>query len=552
MSTLKIKLGSKSIKNNCSTFLYLARLCLCSLLILSCEKNFEDTNQNSKYNVLQVKLNEEIAIGNYTQVIQTCDSMLQSRSLSDKWQAEFLNIKGNVLFFQGDFKGSLTAYTTSLSLREKIKDEAKISDSYTNIGMVYSEINNNDKAAYFIKKALESKVKINDTLGLISTYINMGNLEFRKQQWSSALALYRKAVKFNIPQKNKQTEGSIYNNIGATYKEMNQLDSAYTFFNKSLSIAEQLKDYKGKAIAYNNIGSICMRQHKKQKAVWYFEASAQLNQQIGAKAYEVESHTNLAHAQLELKNYTASRRAFDQALFISKDLVLDHKQREIYNGYINLDTAQGQYKEAISHYNEYITSLTKQLQFNFEKQMEYIQINNDIEQAKIENDLLNERIASQRKKTTLYIAIILFLLALVGVLWLYFSRKNLQNKLIEKQLLAEIEVLKSEALISNTLTIEQSIENVWNKASIEEIWQAKINESDWKILETLKNQPMLNNQEIAEQVNLSLEGVRSSLKKMYRYAGLEKRSPNQKLNLIHALLKTLQSTNNNERNINKD
>jgi hypothetical protein len=50
---------------------------------------------------------------------------------------------------------------------------------------------------------------------------------------------------------------------------------------------------------------------------------------------------------------------------------------------------------------------------------------------------------------------------------------------------------------------------------------------------------MLNNQEIADNVTLSLEVVRSSLKKMYRLANLEKRSPNQKLNLIHNLLKAL-------------
>jgi len=110
---------------------------------------------------------------------------------------------------------------------------------------------------------------------------------------------------------------------------------------------------------------------------------------------------------------------------------------------------------------------------------------------------------------------------------------------MEKQWLAEIENLKTNILLNTVLHPDVSKEETWSKAAIEKIWEVKLNESDWKIIDTIKNDPMLNNQEIADNVTLSLEGVRSSLKKMYRLANLEKRSPNQKLNLIHNLLKAL-------------
>lgn len=508
-------------------------------LMFSCQPTNDSIKNNVQNEKAQTTINKKLQAGKYNELIVQCDSLIELNRQDNYWRAEFLNIKGNALFFQGNFRDCLAAYNSSLLLREKTDSLNKISDSYTNIGMVYSEIENIDKAEHFLTKALNIKLRIKDTLGLISTYINLGNLSFRKSRWKKAIELFNKAEDLNNIEPNELTKGSIYNNLGATFQEMGELDSALHCYNRAMKIAKNGNDLKGEAISYNNLGGIYIRIVDFKRAASFFERAMLIYNSIGAREYIFDVYVNLANVYIDQNQFQRAKNYLDSSLAGSSQFLMSAKKREIYNSYIRLDTLQGNYKGAISHYEDYINGLTQQLQTDFEKQMEYAKINFDIELAKSENALLNERVASQAKKNSLYLFIILFLLTLVVSLWLYFAKRASENKLMEKQWLAEIETLKTNILLNTVLHPEEPTAETWSKAAVEKIWEVKLNESDWKILDTIKNDPMLNNQEIAESVNLSLEGVRSSLKKMYRLANLEKRSPNQKLNLIHNLLKVL-------------
>ena len=70
------------------------------------------------------------------------------------------------------------------------------------------------------------------------------------------------------------------------------------------------------------------------------------------------------------------------------------------------------------------------------------------------------------------------------------------------------------------------------REKIESSISTKLNDSDWKILSQLLENPAITNREIAELVSLSFEGVRSSLKKMYRVFDIQKSGENQKISLI--------------------
>ena len=59
-----------------------------------------------------------------------------------------------------------------------------------------------------------------------------------------------------------------------------------------------------------------------------------------------------------------------------------------------------------------------------------------------------------------------------------------------------------------------------------------LNDSDWNVLSLLCKNPTINNREISEQISLSFEGVRSSLKKMYRIFNIQNSSENQRIALV--------------------
>ncbi len=74
-----------------------------------------------------------------------------------------------------------------------------------------------------------------------------------------------------------------------------------------------------------------------------------------------------------------------------------------------------------------------------------------------------------------------------------------------------------------------------NKTSIEKKVNAMLNQSDWKVIDQIVANPSISNKELAEKISLSVEGTRSSLKKLYRNFEIPY-SRNMKLALVIKLM----------------
>ena len=60
----------------------------------------------------------------------------------------------------------------------------------------------------------------------------------------------------------------------------------------------------------------------------------------------------------------------------------------------------------------------------------------------------------------------------------------------------------------------------------------ELNETDWNVLLILLDNPMVLNKEIAEKSNMSIDGIGSSLRRMYDYFGINE-TKYKKVALIH-------------------
>ena len=114
-----------------------------------------------------------------------------------------------------------------------------------------------------------------------------------------------------------------------------------------------------------------------------------------------------------------------------------------------------------------------------------------------------------------------------------FFRIRLKNQKIERELLLnEIDVLKSEGLkIDSIYLMKENNDTYIDNHEIEQIFNDKLNETDIIILNIIYNDHSLPIKQIGEKMNLSYEGVRSALKKMYRLFDVPN-SKNMKLALV--------------------
>jgi len=115
-----------------------------------------------------------------------------------------------------------------------------------------------------------------------------------------------------------------------------------------------------------------------------------------------------------------------------------------------------------------------------------------------------------------------------------YANKKISHKNTEQQkLLQEITLLKSKqskelALPSGSFKLDRgSIENAISK---------KLNDTDWKVLTILIDDPVISNKKIAEKSFLSVEGISSALRRMYVTFDI-KESKYKKISLLMEVIK---------------
>ena len=78
-----------------------------------------------------------------------------------------------------------------------------------------------------------------------------------------------------------------------------------------------------------------------------------------------------------------------------------------------------------------------------------------------------------------------------------------------------------------------------NKEKLELAINKKINETDWNILNILLEDPVISNKYLADKAYMSVDGIGSSLRRMYEYFDI----PNSKYMKIALLLKAIKISN---------
>ena len=99
-----------------------------------------------------------------------------------------------------------------------------------------------------------------------------------------------------------------------------------------------------------------------------------------------------------------------------------------------------------------------------------------------------------------------------------FRMKNLKTRKELNALLLEINSLKREEKLK--LLVDASNFEL-NKEKIQVSINRKLNKTDWSVLNVLLNNPEASNKEISEKVFLSIDGIGSSLRRMYLFFELK-------------------------------
>jgi ATP/maltotriose-dependent transcriptional regulator MalT len=147
-------------------------------------------------------------------------------------------------------------------------------------------------------------------------------------------------------------------------------------------------------------------------------------------------------------------------------------------------------------------------------------IKSQFEQKLKEAEAINEKENAIVKLTYTYrIYFVLSLTILLIILFAYvFRMKNKKTRAELDSLLAEIDTLKRKEKL-NLLVDSSNFE--LNQERIHKSIGRKLNKTDWGVLNVLLDNPEVSNKEISEKVFLSIDGIGSSLRRMYVFFAIK-------------------------------
>ncbi|MBK6835158.1 MAG: SpoIIE family protein phosphatase [Bacteroidetes bacterium] len=299
----------------------------------------------------------QIKKGNFSKAKFYIDTLniLAEKIKTKKITATFFQLKANYFYKINHFDSSIYYNYKSIEIAAKIKYYLPLIRCHVNLGNIYNQNSDYQKAISSFQKAEQYSILTKDTFGIISTTLNIGSLYYFINDYKQAKINFLTTIRIcEKSPKYKNELANAYNNYATIF--LNQmpinLDSAMHYYNLYLQLSTELELENNIALAYYNIAEVY---RSKQET-----AKARENYLLAEKIYREEEDTVglmkvfLGFADnyiLENKNAEALDMLKEGLQYSIQYEMTAHTSdflKSISTAYYNL----GNYKEAIDYYKK--------------------------------------------------------------------------------------------------------------------------------------------------------------------------------------------------------
>lgn len=337
---------------------------------------------------------------------------------------------GNVLSNLGEFNQSIESFLKAISLMDSIPEKKRNIPLYinllNNLGLIYINLEEYEKAGLVLENALEISKKNANDLSISISLNNLGLVAIETGQYELARKYYYQAVEIGTKINDSIALGGFHNNLGLIFERQQQYDSSILHYQKSLEISRKLEYHYGIA---NTLG-------------------------------------NIANIEIKTKRYAQADSRLKEALYTARMTGIKDLIKKIYEYQYDLYDRQNKFEEALNTYILY-TQIKDSL-FNEERsrQIAEMEARYQIKKQQRENELLKKDIEIRKNNQRIFLVAIVALLLLAFLLFVLFKTKarslknektisrlekeknEIETKRLEDQLFAgkEINRLQSEKL----------------------------------------------------------------------------------------------------------
>ncbi|MES2777948.1 MAG: sensor histidine kinase [Bacteroidota bacterium] len=182
----------------------------------------------------------------------------------------------------------------AIALSQQIKFPKGEAQAYNDLGILYMDQQQMDKAIASYQRAIPIREKLNDKSGLAAVYLKIGIIYQKSGKFDKALENGLKALELYEVLKDDYTIATALNNVGIANQNVGNVDAALKYHERALSLREKINDKAGMATSYLAIGNIYFLKDDVQKAKYYMEKSDTMATQVNNYEVMATAAHNLA------------------------------------------------------------------------------------------------------------------------------------------------------------------------------------------------------------------------------------------------------------------
>jgi tetratricopeptide (TPR) repeat protein len=389
-------------------------------------------------------------------------------ALKDKNQLAYcLNNLGLVSYYKGDYPAALDHYKKASQIYQEIDKPDEFTELVNRTGMTYWSMGIHDKALQHLHQYIAELKPGNPKKHAIG-YNNLGAIYKEIGNSDKALEFYRMAVEFYLAANDSLDLPSPLTNIGTIFSARNITDSAFYYYQKSLMISDRLNDQLQSAKTKHNIALIYKYRGQ------FAEAEALLTEYLNISR-ELGYKEGIGQAELSLGNLARDQRKWEMAIEYYKDCIRDAGNIKLLSilmqAHKNLaDVLQDIHRdrEALIHFQEYLN--VKDTLFNSEKTRIITELETRYETEKKEQEnilLLKENELKDKTINILFVTLagIVILTAAIFFLIILYRRNAMNKKRLaesEAARMAEKVEFQNRELASSALALSRNLNFIKN------------------------------------------------------------------------------------------
>jgi serine phosphatase RsbU (regulator of sigma subunit) len=278
-------------------------------------------------------------------------------------KATGLNNLGFLYHNYSQIEKAIEKYKSALSIFEEIHDTNGIIMSNNNIAMLEKDIGHIDLTIKYLDKALELGIITNNQHMLQMTYTNYSAIYARMGLVNKALENAYKGLEIQEKIGDDYGRGYAINNIASLYYTQKDLIKAEEYFLKSLAIREKINDEYGVTTIYNNLAIIYDDLDRDSLALEYYYKCLERRLKIKNEEGVAQSYSNLGSFFFDKKQNDKAFEYFNKAIEIRERISDKEGLSNSYQKMSNFLRAQNKIKEA-EKYGELSLKYAQELSFN--------------------------------------------------------------------------------------------------------------------------------------------------------------------------------------------